>query len=452
MTGSPRRTNRRRLLAGSAAGLGLALTGRAGVALPPLGCGPPPCDFAPVGDWAGARRALRDLLTRNYLPFWRRLADESRGEGYDLNHDLSGTWLGPSDPALVTQARMLWFFAHLRRHGHAEPADADRAARGFRILTERFLDPVHGGFFWRLRSADLQPRQADKQLYGQAFALFALSEHALADGGAAAAAAADAAFAAIDSHLRDAAARNYLEFLSRDWSLPPAGSRDYLGNALGERTQNTRIHLLEALTAYHVLRPTPLVRARLAEAVALTEAALQTSPVLFFRATDAPPYLRQGYGHDVEAIHLLLRARARLRRCGVLPDFYRGIVADALRLGEDPALGGMCHSGPPGLPPDRRDRVDWVQAETLLTLATLFRLERDPAHEAGFLRLLNWVGRWQVDWRSGSWYPALDPALRPTGVKADAWRDPYHAARALVGCLRLIGPILRGTGGGCAPV
>jgi mannobiose 2-epimerase len=440
------------MLAGGIATLALAVPGRGAGALPPIGCGPPPCAFTPVADWTGARQALRDILTRNYLPFWRRLADESRGEGYDLNHDLAGRWLGPSDPALVAQARMLWFFAHLRRRGHAEAADEARAARGFKILTERFLDPTHGGYFWRLQAADLQPRQADKQLYGQTFALFALSEHALAGGDAASSAAADAAFAAIDANLRDPALANYHEFRSRDWALPTAGSRDYLGQPIGERTQNTRIHLLEALTTYHELRPTPLVRARLAEVVALTEGALRRNPAYFFRESDTPPYTRQAYGHDVEALHLLLRARARLGRCGTPPAFYRRVLADALRLGEDAEFGGLFHSGPPGLPPERRERIDWVQAETLLTLATFFRLERDPAHEAAFLRLLNWIGRWQADWRDGSWYPLIDSDLRPGGQKADAWRDPYHAARALVGCLRLIGPILKGTVGGCVPV
>ena len=85
------------------------------------------------------------------------LADTSTGEGYDLNHDGQGRWLGPANPTLVGQARVLWFFAHLRRHGRAVPADAARAERGYAILTERLWDRVHGGFFWEVAAKGYAP-------------------------------------------------------------------------------------------------------------------------------------------------------------------------------------------------------------------------------------------------------------------------------------------------------
>jgi mannobiose 2-epimerase len=445
-------SNRRTLLAGGLAGLALAGAARGVSAAPPLGCDAPPCPYPTVTGWRGARTALRDLLQLNLLPFWRRIADESRGEGYELNHDLAGRWLGPSDPGLVSQARVLWFFAHLRRHGFAEAADAARADRGYAILTRRFRDPAHGGYFWRLNRTDLQPRQADKQLYGQAFALFALAEHALATGDPAHAAAAVDAFDAIDRHMRDPAAGNYHEFRLRDWSAPPPGGKDYQNEPVGTRTQNTRIHLLEALTTFHELQRTSLSQARLAEVMALTEGALVRRPAFFFRETDTPPFDHQTYGHDTEAIHLLMRARAQLGRCDPPPGYYRRVLDDALRLGEDAVQGGIRHSGPAGQPPDRLDRRDWVQAETLLATLELFRQYRAAAHKAAFLRQLNWIGRWQVDWANGSWYPGLDASLRPEGDKASPWGGPYHTGRALVGCLRLLDPIVAGTKGGCTPL
>ena len=137
------------------------------------------------------------------LPFWRGVADSSAGEGqregYALNHDLAGRWLGPANLAVVTQARMLWFFAHLQRHGRATPDDAGRAERGYAVLTKRFRDKAQGGFFWQVRYTDYGPSKPDKQLYGQIFPLFALSEHALATGSDAATAAAADAFKVIDS-------------------------------------------------------------------------------------------------------------------------------------------------------------------------------------------------------------------------------------------------------------
>lgn len=442
------RLSRRAALA--AAGAGLALGRQAWAALP-VGCGTPPCAFGPTTDWEAARAGLEGILSQSVLPFWRRVADRSTGEGYDLNHDAAGKWLGLANRSLVSQARMLWFFAHLRRHGRATPEDARRALRGYAILTDRLRDPVHGGFFWEVRHTSYTPSKPDKQLYGQAFALFALSEHALVTGSGLAAAA--AAFAVIDTRFRDAAAGNYREFLLRDWSPAPAGRQTYLATLAGERTHNTRIHLLEALTTYHELAGTPLVASRLAELVALTERALVRAPAFFFRATDAGAPTRQSYGHDLETIHLLMRARAQLGLCGSPPAFYGRVVDDAWRLGQDAGLGGVFDSGPAGAAADQRTRTDWVQAEALLTLAELFRLGRETGRKAAFLRMLDWIGRWQVDWANGSWHATIDERLRPSGGKAGPWRGPYHTGRAVLGSLQLIDTITTvTTKGGCTPL
>ena len=115
-------SRRRALALAGAAAAGLAGPAWAG---PPVGCGSPPCAFGPTTSWAGARTALESILDQSLLPFWRGVADlstrEGQREGYALNHDLAGRWLGPANLAVVTQARMLWFFAHLQRHGRATP-------------------------------------------------------------------------------------------------------------------------------------------------------------------------------------------------------------------------------------------------------------------------------------------------------------------------------------------
>lgn len=445
---------RRRALALAGAAAAFPRTAWAGL---PVGCGSPPCAFGPTTSWTGARAALEGILNQSLLPFWRGVADasasEGQREGYALNHDLAGRWLGPANLAVVTQARMLWFFAHLQRHGRATADDAGRAERGYAVLTKRFRDAARGGFFWQVRYTDYGPSKPDKQLYGQIFPLFALSEHALAIGSDAAAAAAAAAFKVIDTRFRDPVSRNYREFLLRDWSVPPATRKDYLGGIGGVRTHNTRIHLLEALTTHYELVRTTKVAGRLAEVIALTEGALVQEPAFFFRATDAGTPTRQSYGHDMETVHLLMRARAMLRQCGSAPAFYQRVADDVLRLGEDQDRGGVFESGPAGAAADARTHKDWIQAETLLTLAELFRLTRKASYKAAFMRTLDWIGRWQVDWSQGSWYDTIDADLRPTGGKAGPWGGPYHTTRAVLGSLRLIDAITSGTpAGGCTPI
>jgi mannose/cellobiose epimerase-like protein (N-acyl-D-glucosamine 2-epimerase family) len=141
----------------------------------------------------------------------------------------------------------------------------------------------------------------------------------------------------------------------------------------------------------------------------------------------------------------LMRARARLGRCASPPAFYVGVVDAALARGEDPKLGGLYYSGVAGAPADQKERQDWVQAEALITLLELYRLRRSKARLAAFLRELDWVGRYQVDWRYGTWYGQIDPQLRPKGAKAGGdYRAPYHVGRALLDCLHLADEILDG--------
>ena len=126
---------------------------------------------------------------------------------------------------------------------------------------------------------------------------------------------------------------------------------------------------------------------------------------------------------------------------------------DAWRLGQDTALGGVFESGPAGAVADMSTRTDWDQAEALLTLAEWFRCAREPRHQAAFLRTLDWIGRWQVDWANGSWHGLIDPSGQPVGKKADSWNSTYHTGRAVLGCLRVLDGIATGIGkGGCTPI
>lgn len=404
---------------GAAGHAGAAARARAGVAV-----------LAPA-----AAATLRDLLARNHLPFWRRVCDRPAVEGFAFNYDLAGRWLGPHNRLIVGQARALWLFAHLLRSPFVAAGDAALAAHGFAYLTQRLWDPVHGGFFWEVSWRDHSPTLADKHLYGQAFGLYALSEYALATGSADARAWADQVALLIDQRFRVASLGNYREFLSRDWSPPPASRRGYLGYRPDVRTQNTRIHLLEALTLYARLNPTPTSLARLAEALRLTEAAVRRSPACYFRQIDptptTPAATEASYGHDVETVHLMRAARAVLGLAGE-PAFYDRVLLDSFRLGEDPLQGGLYQYGPIGAAATQRDKVAWVEAEALLATCTSFARTRHADHRRLFLRTLAWVRDHQADWARGGWYGTIDPAGVASGLKADEWSGGYHVGRALI--------------------
>lgn len=399
-------------------------------------------------DHAAAAATLADLLARNLVPFWRRVAGNPSGEGYDLHHDAAGRWLGPSDRCVISQTRTMWFFAYLARSGRGGPGDLGIAAHGFDFLTRRLWDARYGGVFWETAWADHRPTKADKHLNAQAHALFALSEYALAARSADARAWADRAAAVIDARLRDPATGTYREFLQRDWSPPPPDSVGYLGFPPRVRTHGTLIHLIEALLAHDELVRSPSSAARLRQVVALAERALARTPAYYFRPTEPPVGApRVTYAKDAQTVCLLRRARARLGgAASAEPASYARVLADALRLGEDRRQGGLFLDGAPGRPADGLFKVAWVQAETLLALADAHARAGDAASGAAFGRVLDWVARRQADWANGAWFGYVTPTGRTGGPKADVWAAPYHNGRSLLDSLALLERRAAGTG------
>ena len=328
------------------------------------------------------------------------------------------------------------------RSPFAASGDAAIAGRGYAYLTRRFWDTAHGGFFWELHWRDHAPTKPHKDLYGHSFALFALAEYARATGKTGAGTWADRAFKVIDQRFRDPAAGNYREFLLRDWSRPSSTAISYLGYRPDVREQNTRIHLLEALTAYARLRGTAIAKARLGEVLGLVEGAVRTRPACYFRQIDptatTPAATEASYGHDVETIHLLRSARAVLGLTGE-PAFYDRVFLDSFRLGEDRTNGGLFQAGPIGAAATTLIKVDWIEAEALLASLTSYVHSRRADHRAMFLRTLRWIRLHQADWARGGWYEQIDIHGRPSGPKADSWSGGYHAGRALLDGIEALG-------------
>lgn len=419
---------RRRLLQRFGPSVELNAASRAGVLL-----------VSPPGSLEQAREVLQQVLFRSMLPFWLGDMLDPAG-GYRLHHDVRGRWRGSAPKRLVTQARTLWFLARLISHGHPAPKVPAMARHGLTLLADRFWDGRHGGFSWELDATGGHATMTDKHAYGQAQALYALSEYALATGCTASLDLARRTFQVLDEHFYDRRHGGYREFFRADWSAAPAGVRGYLGAPPAWKLLNTHIHLLEALQLF--LRLTGDVGAceRVEELgdllcstfLHLSHATLTGAHERDWTPVDQGARERSSYGHDIEAVHLLMAADQELghpheRRI----DLYRRLFENAVRFGEDIPDGGFWSSGRPGHPASDRRKIWWVQAEALLASLELYRLTGEQAFLKVFLRTLGWVQRWQVDWQGGDWHAEVVRG-RAYGVKAGPWKDPYHNGRAVI--------------------
>lgn len=400
-----------------------------------------------VGSMADARAAIERILTQNIVPFWFARLRDPEGRGYRLNHDERGTWRGPAPKRLVKQARVLWFLARLKQSGRA-PADCDDlAAEGFAFLKERMWDAAHGGFYWELDARGAEPTMPDKHIYGQAHALFGVSQYALASGDPAARDFADTIFAMLEERFHDFEFDGYHEFFRVDWQPCPAGELGYLGAPPELKLLNSHLHLMEAMCVYDELSGGAPARKRLIElidivgrrAVREPHGALTDEFHRDWTPLRGPAHDRVSYGHDIEAVHLLSAARARVGH--PLQETLEGdrrLFEHAWRFGYDRRHGGLFAAGPLGRAADDLRKIWWAQAEALRGALELYSLTGEDAYATAFYRTLEWIQRRQVDWEHGEWHAEIGADGVPRGDKAGIWKGPYHNGRAMIEALAIL--------------
>ena len=373
------------------------------------------------------RPRLVRLLTENIIPFWYPGCLDEAG-GYRLNHDSAGRWKGPAEKYLIPQARTCWFFSRLAHTGRL-PEALSAARRGFEFLRDRLWAGEHSGFSW-------STSDDRKLLIGQTFALYGISEYAAASGDPGAASLARQCFATIEARYRDSQAGGYR-------------SGDPADAAPAQKCLNDHLHLLEALTVFGSVADDPMVRIRLTELILiLTCTVLRTSAgtTTERHRSDWTPLLdrenaRASYGHDLEATWLVLDG---CRTAGIpaplVLDWCRALFTTSYQWGWHRKDGGMYFAGPLNGPADCREKVWWVQAESLVAGLTLFQLTGDPPYAHFYLGLLEWIETRQADWQGGDWHAFIWPSGAITGDKADRWKTPYHNGRAMLRCIDLLEP------------
>ncbi|MEJ2076677.1 MAG: AGE family epimerase/isomerase [Acidobacteriota bacterium] len=123
---------------------------------------------------------------------------------------------------------------------------------------------------------------------------------------------------------------------------------------------------------------------------------------------------------------------------GPLLDLYVTLFGYALDYGYARDQGGFFYTGGFGTPAGDRRKSWWVQAEGLVSALRMYRRTGDPIYRTVFEQTLAWIVKHQVDWKHGEWFSWIGMDGRPSGMKADPWKGPYHDGRAVLECLRLL--------------
>jgi mannobiose 2-epimerase len=398
---------------------------------------------APLSETCAAPTVWRAELDRelrgNILPFWLRHAKDAELGGFHGTVRADLTVDRAAARGMLLAARILWTFSAAAR-AWPEPEYrrmADHAAAALRS----FRDERHGGYFWAARPDGTVTRDR-KQVYGQAFAIYALTEYYALTGSLAVRDEALATLRLLEQHARDRAGGGYWEAFGRAWE-PIEDVRLSEVDLNAPKSQNTLLHVMEAYTAFLRVCPHEEVREALQSLfeVMITRVyeARSGHLGLFFTADWQPVTDRVSYGHDIEAAWLLVDAaeavgdaalRARVAEVAVR-------LADAtLHEGVDAEGAIMNEGGPRGA--ENRDREWWPQAEAVVGFLCVAQLTGRAEYVQAAWRAWRFITTAVVDPAGGEWFRSVDAQGRvvPGIPKISFWKCPYHNGRACLEAAR----------------
>jgi mannobiose 2-epimerase len=382
-------------------------------------------------------------LRRNILPFWiERVTDRAGGTFLgSLTNDLTPDRSAERGALLTT--RILWTYAAAYRQ-YRDPAYLAMADHAHADLMTRFHDRDHGGFFWSV-AADGSVQRDRKQVYGQAFAIYALSEYHAATGRREPLDQAIAVFRLIEAHAREHRHGGYLEAFDRRWQ-PIADVRLSAVDQNDPKSQNTHLHIMEAYT--NLLRVWPDAGLRRAQ-TELLEIMLGriVDPAtghlgLFFAGDWSPRSDKISYGHDIEAAWLLTEAAEVLGDQSLIDRIHPLAVKIAevtLAEGID-ADGGVFNLGGPGGIVDPVKEW-WPQAEAVIGFLNAWKISGQEKFLAAALRTWSFIETHLIDRQNGEWFRGVtrDGRVLADQLKVSFWKCPYHNGRMGLEAVRRLG-------------
>lgn len=378
----------------------------------------------------------------NILAYWIKYTPDDENGGFYGKIDHQNNVDPHAPKGSVLNARILWAFSA----AHNLQANAEylqQADRAFEYIKDHFIDEVNGGVYWTVTYTG-KPLDTKKQVYANAFVIYALSEYHKASGNAEAKEMAIGLYKLLVEKSYDKVLTGYLEAFTRDWQ-PINDLRLSAKDANEKKTMNTHLHVLEAYANLYCIWPDAELRQQiitllynfLDHMINLQNGHL----VLFFdeewnRRSDTI-----SYGHDIEAAWLLLEA-AEIINDKVLISQFKLIavkMADATLEGLDEDFG-LWYEYEPNNQHLVREKHWWVQSEAMVGFFNAFQITGDDRYISLSVNNWNFVKAHILDKKDGEWVWGVDAngSLMPGEDKVGVWKCPYHNSRACIEIIKRI--------------
>jgi len=368
---------------------------------------------------------------KRILSYWEKYSPDPDQGGFYGQVGYDNIPKPDAPRSVVVNGRILWTFSMAHRL-FPTPSYKQLADRAFAYLSEHFFDEKNGGVYWSVTAAG-QPLETIKQMYGQAFAMYGLSEYYRISKSPEALKLAQGLFAYIEKHAFDPHEGGYLEAVGREGQP----IENYiLSQAPYLKSMNTHLHLIEAYTNLYVVWPDALLKQRIKGmmgAILGHIVAPDTNRMkLFFTKDWTPKNNIISYGHDIEASWLLYETAEILKD----EEMLHWVHDRCLKMAEA-ATSGLSQDGAlnyeydPETKHTQTDRSWWVMAEQIVGFYNAYQLSHQEKYKKLAERSWDYTYEKFVDQERGEWYTTVrEDGTAVKGDKIHFWKGPYHNARA----------------------
>ena len=374
---------------------------------------------------------------QSILSFWERYAVDPHGGFYGV----VDSHLEPHADAkkhLVLNTRLIWTFSAayrvLKKQSYKEMAQ-----RAYNYFISHFTDSQYGGAYWEL-NADGTVYDATKRTYGEAFAIYALSEYYNAFRDKKALDQAISIYRCLEKHAFDEHNKGYYEALLQDWRFEQGKQISNINPyESASKTMNTHLHLLEAYTSLYKVWKNVDLKGRLQEHIKVMMDKIVDHSTwhfkLYFDRTWESLNYAVSYGHDIEGSWLLWEAAKiigsdKIKEC-VKPISIK--MAHAVLKEGWHRDGGILYEAEP-MKQTNWNRSWWVQAEAVAGFFNAWKLTGEDEYYLAAMRVWRFIDEEIIDHINGGWF-SFAISDKKSVNRIDGWTCPYHNTRM---CLELM--------------
>ncbi|MCD8742019.1 AGE family epimerase/isomerase [Mucilaginibacter roseus] len=374
---------------------------------------------------------------KSILEYWITYTVDEVNGGFIGQIDHANNRYNEAAKGAVLNARILWAFSAAYNF-EADDEYIKYAKRAYQYINQYFTDKQYGGVYWSVNCLG-EPLDAKKQVYANAFVVYALAEYYKATLDGSVKDQAITLYNLLVEKSYDTQHTGYFEAYTRDWQ-PINDLRLSEKDANEKKSMNTHLHVLEGYANLYTIWPDDGLRQQIITLLQnFSEHIIDEKSGhlhLFFDDEWNRRSTLVSYGHDIEASWLLLEAAEIIKDEQLISRFtnYALKMADAALEGIDTTDGGLWYEYDATHGGLVREKHWWVQAEAMVGYLNAWQLTGEWKYAAISLKLWEFVKSNIIDKVNGEWLWGVyaDGKSMEHEDKVGIWKCPYHNSRTCI--------------------